>query len=55
MKIILLYLILDYEFKLVDLTARPFLIFGKMRLPSPFIKILVRKRAVSSDSDQAVY
>ncbi len=55
MKMILLYLILDYEFKLADPIARPFLIFGKIRLPSPFITILVRKRTVSSDSDQAVY
>ena len=47
-------LILDYEFKLTDSKARPTLIFGKMRLPSPFMAILVRKRAVSGDGDQAV-
>lgn len=52
---ILSHLIVDYEFKLADPTARPFLIFGKMRLPSPFMTILVRKRAVSGGGDQAVY
>lgn len=52
---ILSHLIVDYEFKLADPTARPFLIFGKMRLPSPFMTILVRKRAASGDGDQAVY
>jgi len=57
MKMILSHLIIDYEFKLADPTARPFLIFGKMRLPSPFMTILVRKRVVSGDgeSDQTVY
>lgn len=54
LKMILSHLILEYEFKLADPTARPFLIFGKMRLPSPFMTILVRKRAVSCDGYQAV-
>lgn len=46
MKQILSHLILDYEFKLADPTARPFLTFGKMRLPSPFMTMLVRRRRV---------
>ena len=55
MKMILSHLILEYEFKLADPTAQPYLIFGKMRLPSPFMSILVRKRAVNGDGKQAVY
>lgn len=52
MKMILSHLIVDYEFKLADPTAQPFLTFGKMRLPSPFMSILVRKkRAVSGKGD----
>ncbi|KAM0801452.1 cytochrome P450 [Usnea florida] len=51
MKMILSHLILDYEIKLADPTARPFLIFGKVRLPNPFTTILVRKRAVSGGGD----
>ena len=50
MKMILSHLIVEYEFKLADPTARPFLTFGKMRLPSPFMTILMRKRAVSDDA-----
>lgn len=50
MKMILSHLIVDYEFKLADPKASPFLTFGKMRLPSPFMSILVRKRAVSGDA-----
>ena len=50
MKMILSHLMLDYEFKLADPKASPFLKFGKMRLPSPFMAILVRKRAVSDVS-----
>lgn len=51
MKMILSHLIVDYEFKLADPTARPFLTFGKTRLPSPYMTILVRKRVVSGDGD----
>ena len=51
MKMILSHLIVDYEFKLADPSARPFLTFGKTRLPSPYMKILVRKRAVSGDGE----
>ena len=55
MKMIHWHLIVDYEFKLADPTVQPFLTLGKTRLPSPFLTILVRKRAVSADgeSDQA--
>ena len=57
MKMILSHLIVDYEIKLADPTARPFLTFGKTRLPSPFMTILVRKRGVNNDdeSDQATH
>jgi len=48
---ILSHLIVDYEFQLADPTARPFLTFSKTRLPSPFMTILVRKRAVSGDGE----
>ena len=48
MKMILSHLILDYEFKLADPNARPFLTFGKMRLPSPFMTMLVRRRVDKS-------
>ena len=55
MKMILSHLIIDYDIKLADPTARPFLTLGKTRLPSPFMTILVRRRGVSGDgkSDQA--
>ena len=49
MKQILSHLILDYEFKLADPSARPFLTFGKMRLPSPFMTMLVRRRVIKSE------
>lgn len=57
MKMILSHLIVDYEFKLADPTVRPFLTFCKTRLPSPFMTILVRKRAVSGngESDQVAH
>jgi hypothetical protein len=55
MKMILSHLILDYEFKLADPKARPYLIFSKIRLPTPFMTILVRKRAGSGDGGRAVY
>ena len=57
MKMILSHLVVDYQFKLADPTARSFMKFGKMRLPSPFTTIPVQKRAVSGngDSNQAVY
>jgi hypothetical protein len=48
MKMILSHLIVDYEFKLADPTARPYLTFGKTRLPNPFTAILVRKRRSDS-------
>ena len=51
MKMILSHLIVDYEFKLADPEARPFLTFGKTRLPSPYMTILVRKRVVSCDGE----
>ena len=51
MKMILSHLILDYEFKLADPAARPFLTFGKTRLPSPFMTILVRKRTVRGNGE----
>lgn len=40
MKAILTRLIVNYEFKFEDPEARPFLTFGKTRLPSPFLFIL---------------
>ena len=51
MKMILSHLIADYEFQLVDPTARPFLTLGHTRLPSPFTTVLVRKLAVGSDGE----
>ena len=55
MKMILSHLIIDYEIKLADPTARPFPTLGKMRLPSPFMTVLLRRRGVTGDdkSDQA--
>ncbi|KAM5472033.1 hypothetical protein MferCBS49748_001481 [Microsporum ferrugineum] len=44
-KMVLSHLILDYEFKLENPTAAPFLTFGKVRVPSPFMTILVRNRS----------
>lgn len=44
MKMILSHLILEYEFKLEKPEARPYLTFGKTRLPNPFMTLLVRKR-----------
>lgn len=52
MKMILSHLMVDYEFKLADSTARPFLTFGNTRLPSPFMTILVRKRTVHGDGER---
>jgi hypothetical protein len=54
MKMILSHLIVDYEFKLADPTARPYLTFGKTRLPNPFMSILIRKRvdAISADGQR---
>ena len=49
MKMILSHLIIDYEIKLADPTARPFLKLSNMRLPSPFMTILLRRRGVSGD------
>lgn len=49
MKMILAHLILEYEFKLADVTARPYLTVGKTRLPNPFTTILIRKRIVCDD------
>ena len=46
MKMILSHLILNYDIKLADPTARPFLTLGKTRLPRPFMTILVRRRSV---------
>ncbi|EEQ32771.1 conserved hypothetical protein [Microsporum canis CBS 113480] len=44
-KMVLSHLILDYEFKLENPTAAPFLTFGKVRVPSPFMTLLVRNRS----------
>ncbi|KAL9638273.1 MAG: hypothetical protein Q9164_001655 [Protoblastenia rupestris] len=49
MKMILSHLIVEYEFELVDPTARSFLVFGKTRLPNPLMSILVRKRPASEN------
>ena len=49
-KMVLSHLIVDYEFELTEPTARPFLAFGKLRLPSPFMTIRVRKRTVGGGS-----
>lgn len=46
MKMVLSHLIVDYEFRLADSTARPFLTFGKVRVSNPFMTILVRKRVL---------
>ncbi|KAF2498144.1 cytochrome P450 [Lophium mytilinum] len=45
MKMILSHLLIEYEFKLKDEKARPYLTFGKVRLPSVFMVLLVKKRA----------
>ncbi|EFQ99667.1 hypothetical protein MGYG_02680 [Nannizzia gypsea CBS 118893] len=47
-KMVLSHLLLDYEFKLENPTMAPFLTFGKVRVPSPFMTLLVRKRSVAS-------
>ncbi|EGD98143.1 hypothetical protein TESG_05529 [Trichophyton tonsurans CBS 112818] len=44
-KMVLSHLLLDYEFKLENPTAASFLTFGKVRVPSPFMTLLVRKRS----------
>lgn len=54
MKMVLSHLIVNYEFKLADSTQRSFLTLGKTRLPSPFLTILVRKRAVHNDDKREV-
>ncbi|KAH3919011.1 hypothetical protein HBH56_027670 [Parastagonospora nodorum] len=46
MKMILGHILKEYEFKLRDEGARPCLTFGKVRLPSPFMVLLVKKRTV---------
>lgn len=51
MKMILSHLIVDYEFKLADPTARAFWTMGKTRLPNPLMTILVRKRNAHKDSE----
>lgn len=53
MKMILSHLIVDYEFKLADATAQPFLLFGKTRLPNPFMTILVRKRTIHGGGESS--
>lgn len=52
MKMILSHLLLEYEFKLKDEKARPYLTFGKVRLPSPFMKLLVRRRTVRTTAEE---
>ena len=54
MKMILSHLIIDYEIKLADPTARPFLTLSTIRLPSPFMTIFLRRRGVGGgeESDQ---
>jgi hypothetical protein len=44
MKMILSHLLINYDFKLADPKARPYLTFGKVRLPNPFQTLLVRRR-----------
>ena len=43
-KMVLAHLLVAYEFKLESPTAKPVYSFGKARLPSPFMTLLVRKR-----------
>lgn len=49
MKMILSHLIREYEFRLADEGARPCLTFGKVRLPSPFMKLMVRRRVAKEE------
>ena len=51
MKMILSHLLLKYDIKLADPMARPHLTFGKVRLPSPFMTLLVRKRVFGGKND----
>lgn len=44
MKMILSHLLINYNFKLADPKARPYLTFGKVRLPNPFQTLLVREQ-----------
>lgn len=53
MKISLSHLINKYEFELADPTARHFVIFGIVRLSSPFMSTLVRKRTDCGGSERA--
>lgn len=45
MKMILSHLLINYDFKLADPKARPYLTCGKVRLPNPYQTLLVRRRA----------
>lgn len=46
MKMVLSHLIVDYEFRLADPTERSVLTFGRIRVPNPFMTLLVRKRVL---------
>jgi hypothetical protein len=52
MKMILAHLLVGYEFKLKDEKAAPCLTFGKVRLPSPFMVLLVRKRDAEMETSK---
>ena len=51
MKMIISHLIVDYEIKLADPTVLPTLTIGKIRMPNPFMTILVRKRTTRVGAD----
>ncbi|KAI4276196.1 MAG: hypothetical protein LQ337_002663 [Flavoplaca oasis] len=48
-KMVLSHLLVAYEFKLENPTAKPVYSFGKARLPSPFMTLLVRKRVLPDE------
>jgi hypothetical protein len=44
MKMVLSHIFLEYEMKLADPECNPHMNLGKVRLPSPFTMLLVRKK-----------
>ncbi|QSZ34439.1 hypothetical protein DSL72_006031 [Monilinia vaccinii-corymbosi] len=44
LKMILSYIMVEYELELMDAERAPFVTFGMIRLPNPFMCILVRRR-----------
>lgn len=48
---VLARLLVDYEFKLENPTARPSFSFGKARLPNPFTTLLVRRLLLSNNEE----